>query len=101
AALSGMPAARDSHALAIVDSCRDLHLQLALAHHTSTALTLDARLFGDLALALALVADHLAHDLAEGCALNSLEPALSIAAFTGLDRRSGLGRIAVAVPTAI
>ncbi len=65
AAVAGVPAAAEAHALAVVDPGGDVDAQRASSHLAPAALAALARLFGGPAVAAADVAGHLAHNLAE------------------------------------
>ena len=95
AALAGVAAPGEADALAVGDPGRDVDTQRAPAHLAPAAVAALARLLGDAALAVADVARHLAHDLAEGRARHRLQHPHAPAALAGDDRRAGLGAVAV------
>ena len=96
-----VPAAGQPDALPVGDPRRHLHLELALARQASAAAALAAGLLGHTTVAVADVADHRAHHLPERRTRRRLQLPGAAAALAGLDRRSGLGAVAVAVLAAV
>ena len=96
-----MSTAGEPDALAVGDPRGHLHLERARARVAPPAAALAAGLLGHATVAVADVADHRAHHLPERRTRHRLQLSGAAAALAGLDRRSRLGAVAVAVLTAL
>ena len=99
--LAGMSAAAQPDALAVGNAGRHLHVELAGGGEPSPAAAVVAGLLGHAAVAVADVAHHRSHHLAERRARGGLQLPRAAAALAGLDRGPRLGAVAVAVLAAV
>src|SRR5262249_9177210 len=86
----------ETDALTVGDAGRHVDAQRAAPHLAAAPVAAFAGLLGHLALAAADVAGDAAHDLPERRARHRLQHARAATALAGLDRRAGLGAVAVA-----
>jgi hypothetical protein len=99
--LAGVAAAGEADALARGDPGRDVDADGVGEDLAAAAVAARAGAFGDLAVAAADVAGDRPGNLPERRPAHGLEDAVAAAAPAGLDRRSGLGAVAVAALAAV
>src|SRR6202789_3603854 len=91
-----MAAPGDPDPLPVVDSGWDVDRQLDPLHLAATAAAVVARRLRDAAVAVAPIARRRLHDLPQRSAQHRSQLTRALALGTGLDRRAGLGAVAVA-----
>ena len=99
--LAGVTSPADADPLALGDPRRDVDADGVRQLLAAAAGAARAALLGDLAVATADVAGDRPRDLAERRAADRLQDAVAVAARAGLDRRAGLGAVAVAALAAV
>src|SRR5882757_3072887 len=91
-----MAATGQADPLPVGDAGGDVDLERTASDLAATAVAVLARCLGDLAVACTDVTGDSPHDLAERGPADGLQAPGAAAAVAGLDRRAGLGAVAVA-----